>query len=93
LLKTAEKLSGWVVAQNSRIIAYAVGVAQAKGIQWQDLAGDADTLRGLVVHVHNLYPEAVGRMINLGEDDPAWRVLANLGYREMLSQWEMQLAL
>lgn len=94
LLNSAGKLSGWVVNQDGHPSAYGIGIAQSDRIQWFDLAAtNEDALKELVVHIHTLHPDAPARLINLAEDDRAWQVLSPLGYREGMSQWEMQLAL
>lgn len=92
LLKSAAKMSGWIV--NRQVTAYGVAIVQPESIRWFDLAtNDENALHGLIAHVHRLYPDATARLVNLGEDDPVWQVLSPLGYHEVMSQWEMKLAL
>lgn len=94
LLKSADKLSGWVATYDGVVTGHGVGIAQSDNIRWFDLAAaDGDALRGVMIHVHGLHPDATARIVNLAEDDPAWRVLGTFGYCEVMSQWEMQLAL
>jgi ribosomal protein S18 acetylase RimI-like enzyme len=94
LLKSADKMSGWVVTHNGQVSAYGVGIIQSENIRWFDLAAsDRDALYGLLTHVHRQHSHATAHLVNLGEDDPVWSALSPLGYREVMSQWEMQLAL
>lgn len=87
----------------SVFIAFVGGVPTAYVIVWvgetalsiHDLGctpGQSAVLRDLVVSVH-AQQQRPARLVNLGEDDPAWEVLASLGYREIMAQWEMRLRL
>jgi GNAT superfamily N-acetyltransferase len=90
------RLLGWCAVRGGSTIACAVGFAGEKNIQWMDIGfaeGESDALRALLPQVHNQYPQAVGRMVNLPEDDPAWPVLSALGYTEPFAQHEMRLDL
>jgi GNAT superfamily N-acetyltransferase len=96
LRQQAARMTGWSAIRDRNTVACAVANAGEKTIQWMDIgcaAGDEAALRALVSHVHNQYPQAVGRMVNLPEDDPVWPVLSALGYTESLAQHEMRLDL
>ena len=94
LLKSADKLTGWIVNHNGQVSAYGVAIVQPENLRWFDLAAkDEDALHGLLTHVHSLNPDATARLVNLGEDDPVWQALSPLGYHEVMRQWEMRLAL
>jgi hypothetical protein len=92
----ADSTQSWFVTHNDLVQAYAIGRASDNGIQFYDLAfapDHEDALSAVVSHVHQQYPDAKARMVNLGDDDPAWPVLQSLGYQEILSQHEMMLSL
>jgi GNAT superfamily N-acetyltransferase len=94
LLKMAHQLSGWIASDNGQVTAYGVAIVQVQTIRWLDLAGENDEiLREMVAYVHGLQPAATARFVNLAEDDSVWHPLAVLGYSEVMSQWEMELAL
>jgi ribosomal protein S18 acetylase RimI-like enzyme len=96
LRRLEPRMTGWLAQRDGQTVAFAVGIASEKAIQFMDLgfvSGEDAALRALVAHVHNQYPEANGRLVNLGEDDPAWPVLADVGYVETLAQYEMLLQL
>lgn len=96
LRRLEPRMTGWLAQRDGQTIAFAVGLASENGIQFMDLgfaSGEDAALRALVAHVHNQYHEANGRMVNLGEDDPAWPVLAEFGYVETMAQYEMLLKL
>ena len=94
LLRQVDGLSAWIVEEEGRVTAYGLARGQAGSIQWFDLAGATQqSLEGLVAAVHKLYPEADARIVNIPADDPAYQVLTDAGYVELLSQWEMKLAL
>lgn len=92
----AARMTGWSAMRDGNTAACAIAYTGEKTIQWMDIgcaAGDEDALRALLSHVHNQYPQAVGRMVNLPEADPVWPVLSALGYTESLAQHEMHLDL
>lgn len=96
LQKIAPNLSAFITVDNSGVLAYALGVFQAATIRYVDLAhapGQAAALKALVAYLHQQYPLANGSIINVGEDDPAWAVLAAMSYTSVLSQHEMTLKL
>lgn len=96
LRRLEPRMTGWLAQRDGKIIAFAVGIASEKAIQFMDLgfaSGEDAALCALVAHVHNQYPEANGRLVNLGEDDPAWPVLSDFGYVETMAQYEMLLKL
>lgn len=90
------RMSAWSALRDGNPIAYAVANAGEKTVQWLDIgcaAGEENALLALISHVHTQFPQAIGRMVNLPEDDPAWPVLSSLGYTESLAQHEMRLDL
>lgn len=96
-LQNSANLTAWAVHESGpgkAITAYGIARVGERGVQILDLAfapGATEALRQIVAAIHA--PGLPVRLVNLGEDDPAWPVLADLGYRESLSQWEMQLRL
>jgi GNAT superfamily N-acetyltransferase len=96
LLPQTARLLGWSALRDGILVACVVANAGEKTIQWMDIGcavGEENALSALLSHVHTQYPQAVGRMVNLPEDDPAWPVLSSLGYTESLAQHEMRLDL
>lgn len=91
-----DKLSAWEARRDGETLAYALGYASEKGVQWVDLAaaaGEVEALGALVAGVQAEYPGAVARIVNLSADDPAWPLLSRLGYVEKMAQHEMEMAL
>lgn len=81
---------------NGEITAAAIGVFLPVAIRYVDLGfidGHADHLTAILAHLHRTYPDALGSLINIAEDDPAWPVLQSLAYQPTLSQYEMFLTL
>jgi ribosomal protein S18 acetylase RimI-like enzyme len=96
LRRLEPRMTGWLAQGDGQTLAYTVGFAAENGIQFMDLGfapGQAAALQALINHVHAQFPEANGRMVNLGEDDPAWPLLADFGYVETMAQYEMLLKL
>lgn len=96
LSRLENRMPGWLAVRDGQTLAYAVGSAAENSIQWMDLGfapGQDAALHALVNHVHAQFPEATGRMVNLGEDDPAWPILADFRYVETMAQYEMLLKL
>jgi ribosomal protein S18 acetylase RimI-like enzyme len=96
LRRLEPRMTGWLAQQDGQTLAYAVGFASENGIQFMDLglaSGEDAAFHALVAHIHDQYPEANGRLVNLGEDDPAWPILADFGYVETMAQYEMLLKL
>jgi ribosomal protein S18 acetylase RimI-like enzyme len=88
----AARMNGWLAVRDEWVTAYAVGHSGERAVQWMDMgcaAGETNALRELIEGVHAQYPGAVGHFVNIGEDEPVWPVLANLGYVETLAQFEM----
>lgn len=86
------------VALNSAgaVRAYVMGIFLQDAIRLVDLAhapGDPAALRAILHMLHTRTPDALGSIINIAEDDPAWAVLFLLGYKPFLSQYEMRLRL
>ncbi len=91
-----EKLSGWAARRDDEMVAYGLGYAGEKGVQWVDVAaapGETEALGALVASVHSEHPDVAARIVNLGEDDPLWPTLGRLGYVEKMAQFEMLLEL
>lgn len=96
LASMADRLSAMVALADDRVAAYAMGVFRMDVIRFVDLAhapGQASVLHALVGELHRQHPVASGSIINIGDDDPAWAVLKNMGYTPYLSQFEMTLPL
>ena len=94
LSRLAAEIPAWLAYYDGKPVAYVIANVGGKGIQMIDLAfspGYAEIMRGLVIDLHSQQPDAPVRITNLGEDDPAWPILAELGYCETLSQVEMLL--
>lgn len=89
LLNQADRLEGRIVVTDGDIRAYVVGAVRETGIALFDLAGDAALLVDAVVSFHRQRTDAIGRLVNLRDDDPAWPVLQSLGYTAKFSQIEM----
>jgi len=86
----------WAVIENTGPAAYVLGYAVGKTLHILDLACAPEretALQNLIIHLHNSNPDATGRLVNLGEDEPAAPILASLGWREIVSQYEMVLQL
>jgi ribosomal protein S18 acetylase RimI-like enzyme len=86
--------SAWAALHNGEPLAYAVGVANQQGINLLDAGFTSeDALHDLVLHLHQQHPQAIGRFVNVGEDEPIRGVFENLGYQQIMSQFEMQMML
>lgn len=86
----------WIITSGPQPAAYVIGFASGSTLHILDTAcapGQEIALSSLVMYLHRLYPEAAGRLVNLGEDEPSWPVLAALNWQEVLSQYEMILPL
>lgn len=87
---------GWLAQRSGETLAYALGIVGQQAISFLDAAfapGEADALRALLASIHAAHAGVPGRIINLGEDEPAWPVFRDLGYHETLSQIEMAITL
>ncbi len=97
LLRMLQLLTGVAaLSDKGDVIAYALGVFGGDIVRFVDLAslpGRNDALRSLVSTLHHRHPAAIGSIINITADDPAWAVLSGLGYHTTLSQHEMTLTL
>jgi predicted GNAT family N-acyltransferase len=84
--------SAWVANQSDETLAYIIGFANEHSINYLD-AGFANeaALRGLILHLHQQHPKAVGRFVNVGEDEPIRPIFEALGYQQPMSQFEMQI--
>ncbi|MEO8612662.1 MAG: GNAT family N-acetyltransferase [Chloroflexota bacterium] len=90
------RFSAWTALRDGKIVACTIANAGEKNIQWVDIGcktGEENALQALIAFVHAQYPQAIGRMVNLPDDDPVWPVLSALGYTESLAQYEMHLTL
>lgn len=96
LLAALKGTTGWLMRDGAAVQAYAVGIIAPGLIYLLDAAsapGQGGALRDLITGIHHMHPEFAFRFVNLGEDDPAWAVLADLGFVETLSQYEMEFPL
>lgn len=96
LEKLAAQSTGWLAKRSGETLAYALGIVGQQAISFLDAAfapGEAAALRALLAHIHAAHAGVPGRIINLGEDEPAWPVFRDLGYCETLSQIEMAITL
>jgi ribosomal protein S18 acetylase RimI-like enzyme len=86
--------SAWAASRDGEPLAYATGITNQQSINLLD-AGftNEDALRGLVLHLHQQHPKAVGRFVNVGEDEPIRGVFESLGYQQIMSQFEMRIML
>ncbi len=94
--RLSPRLTAVVAIEVDTVVAYAIGVFRVDVVRFVDLGckPDAvDVLRSLVLELHRQHPLTPGSIINLPEDDPAWNILAALGYMPYLSQYEMILPL
>ena len=94
LRHSAPHLAGRVAKRGGEILAYAVGFVGERGITLTDAAaaqGEYGALRSILIRLHQEQPEAVGRIVNLPEADPALPILSSLGYHETMRQYEMLL--
>lgn len=91
-LHYADDLSAWIAYQKGQPTAYIIGRITPHMIQIMDAASahSADnSLKTLIAYLHRAAPERPSSMVNLGEDDPVWRVFAGVGYEETMAQLEM----
>lgn len=88
-LRKTPDLQGWLASTDSVVMACAVTSVNANGLRWFDIGGSKEGIEALVTHLHNLHPQAAGRLVNLVEDDHAWKVFSEFGYTVRLTQQEM----
>jgi GNAT superfamily N-acetyltransferase len=89
-------LEARVARRDGGIVATVTGSFSAERLSLIDVGTDPaqpDALAALLTALHAEYPQAVGRLVNLAEDDPARPVLEALGYHAPLSQNEMHIDL
>lgn len=85
---------GWLAQHDGETVGYVIGIVNESTFAIFDLAyaGDSsDSITALLAYIHQ--PEMTARLVNLGEDDPVWKIMSALGYRETMSQYEMKLML
>ncbi len=94
LRQHVSEIPAWRIHNANDTLAYAIGHTSDSTLHWLDLGclpGQAAALRTLLMQLHQRYPDATGRIVNIGESEPAVAVLNKLGYQETLSQHEMRL--
>ncbi len=82
--------------RDGALLAYALGTFNSERISMLDLGVDPaqpDALAALMAGLHDAYPLAVGRLVNVNDDDPAVAVLEGLGYSAPLAQDTMRIEL
>lgn len=82
------------------LLGYAIGWFDAQEIRFIDLAttpGDPQQRQSiacaLLTYLHQTYPQAIGRVFNVPQDDPLLPAYYALGYSTRLRQIEMRLTL
>ena len=93
-LERANDLSAWVAQQDERTIAYIIGRVASNMIQIMDAAylpSRERDFKALLSYIQRLEPHAPSSFVNLAEDDPVATVMAEIGFRETLAQFEMVL--
>ncbi len=82
----------WTVGSQARPTAYAMGYVWGEVITFVDLGflpGKEADLTALLGGIHHLHPNSICRMMSICEDEPAWPILAALGYEEVMAEYEM----
>jgi len=90
----ADDYSVHLAYRDEQPVAYTVFRMMNDVIALTDFAftsGADDYMESLLIHLHQTTPTAPGRIINIGEDDPAAALLLKLGYTESIAQYEMRL--
>jgi ribosomal protein S18 acetylase RimI-like enzyme len=90
LAQMAMNLRGWAVGDP--ITAYIIGTLWDGIIHLYDAAfaqTHAQDLADLIGTLYNQNPDALCRMMHLGEDEPAWNVLLSLGFEVVSREHEM----
>ena len=95
-LKKADTAQAWMIPGPSQPLAYAIGLVFSDTIHLLDLAcapGQEAALGSLIAQLHQQYPEAKGRIVNVAENEPGYPALSKCGWQIALSQYEMELPL
>lgn len=96
-LKKADiSAQAWMIPGPLQPLAYALGLVFSDTLHLLDLAcapGQEAALRTLVAQLHRQHPDAKGRIVNIAENEVGYSVLASLGWRVAISQYEMVLSL
>jgi GNAT superfamily N-acetyltransferase len=95
LERLTELSRAFALHHNGAIMAYVMGIFEQDALRFFDmgcLPNRPNHLRRVILHLHSLYPFAKGGVVNLPEEDAAWAVLFPLGYKPILSQYEMLLS-
>jgi len=90
LQQSGLEMAGW--RAGDPVAAYITGYAWDGIIHMDDAAfadGQAQALADLIGTLHGQYPEALCRMMHLGDDEPAWNVLLSLGFEIVSEEHEM----
>lgn len=90
-LRHVTDLDAWVAWQDETPLGYVVGKITDPMIHIADIAGESeDALWALIAHIFAQAPaEIPASMVNIGEDDPAWPILNDMGFEESFAQLEM----
>lgn len=90
LQRTAD-IRGWAALKDGIPVAWSAGTVGSESIRWLDIGGAADGMGALIAYFHLSHPHAVGRLVNLAFDDPAWPLFEAAGYTVRLTQQEMMI--
>lgn len=95
-LMKSDTAQAWMIPGPSQPPAYVMGLVFSDTLHLLDLAcapGHEEALKSLIAQLHQQYPEAKGRIVNIAENEPGCSVLTALGWQIALSQYEMALPL
>ncbi len=84
--------TAWVAEDQGEIVAYALGQTVDAVITFIDTAfkpGSEAAFIAMMAAIHRRHPESIVRLSNLGEDDPVWPLMQQIGYEEIFVQYEM----
>lgn len=84
--------TAWVTEDQGEIVAYALGQTGDEVITLVDVGfkpGAESAFTAMMAAIHRRYPQSIARLSNLGEDDPAWPLMQQIGYEEIFAQYEM----
>ncbi len=90
----AQGIHAWTQDESGQLLAYTIGYEWDEVLNLLDVAfrpGREQAFSALMATLHHRFPNAICRLVNLGEDDPAWPLLQALGYEEKLAQYEMMI--
>lgn len=96
LMKVRPEPAAWLALRGGEVAAYAVGAFTDERLAFQDVGASEqhpDAMAALLAHLHAAHPQARGSLVNLDERDPAWPAFEALGYRAIMRQHEMRVAL